>query len=123
MLLNARQALEGMVLTKDQLSFKAKVADEYANLVYNALWFTGFRQDLDAYVQSSQRYVTGTIKVKLYKGNLQIVGRKSPYSLYNYSLATYDKGDKFDQSASTGFIHIWGLPVKTQSQAQSLFNT
>ena len=122
-LLNAHQALEGMVLTKDQLSFKAKVADEYANLVYNALWFTGFRQDLDAYVQNTQRYVTGTVKVKLHKGNLQIVGRKSPYSLYNYNLATYDKGDEFDHSASTGFIHIWELPVKTQSQAQSLFNT
>jgi argininosuccinate synthase len=121
-LLKAHQALEGLVLTKEQLRFKARVADEYADLVYNALWFSGIRQDLDAYIQSSQRYVSGMIRVKLHRGNCQIVGRQSPYSLYNYSLATYDKEDMFDKSASLGFIHIWGLPVKTQSQSQSLFN-
>ncbi len=117
-LLKAHQALEDLVLTKEQLRFKAKVASEYADLIYNGLWFTGLRQDLAAYVQSSQRYVTGIVKVKLYKGNCQIVGRKSPYSLYSFSLATYDKGDVFDQSASPGFIHIWGLPVRTQARVQ-----
>ncbi len=117
-LLKAHQALEDLVLTKEQLRFKAKVASEYADLIYNGLWFTGLRQDLAAYVESSQRYVTGIVKVKLYKGNCQIVGRKSPYSLYNFSLATYDKGDVFDQSASPGFIHIWGLPVRTQARVQ-----
>jgi argininosuccinate synthase len=69
-------------------------------------------------VESTQRYVTGTIRVKLFKGNCQVVGRKSPYSLYDYSLATYDKGDVFDHSASPGFIHIWGLPVRTQAKVQ-----
>jgi argininosuccinate synthase len=118
-LLKAHQALEDLVLTKGQLRFKAKVAAEYADLIYNGLWFTGMRQDLAAYVESTQRYVTGTIKVKLFKGNCQIVGRKSPYSLYDYSLATYNKGDAFDQSASPGFIHIWGLPVRTQARVQS----
>jgi len=117
-LLKAHQALENLVLTKEQLRFKAKVASEYADLIYNGLWFTGLRQDLAAYVESSQRYVTGIVKVKLYKGNCQIVGRKSPYSLYSFSLATYDKGDVFDQSASPGFIHIWGLPVRTQARVQ-----
>ena len=117
-LLEAHQALEDLVLTKEQLRFKAKVAAEYADLVYNGLWFTGMRQDLAAYVESTQRYVTGTIRVKLFKGKCQIVGRKSPYSLYDYSLATYDKGDAFDQSASPGFIHIWGLPVRTQARVQ-----
>ncbi len=117
-LLKAHQALEDLVLTKEQLRFKAKVASEYADLIYNGLWFTGLRQDLAAYVESSQRYVTGIVKVKLYKGSCQIVGRKSPYSLYNFSLATYDKGDVFDQSASPGFIHIWGLPVRTQARVQ-----
>ena len=121
-LLKAHQALEGLVMTKDQLRFKSKVASEYADLIYNGLWFSGLLQDLAAYVESSQRYVTGTIKVKLHRGNCQIVGRKSPYSLYNYSLATYDKGDIFDQSDSPGFIHIWGLPVRTQAQAQSPFH-
>lgn len=117
-LLQAHQALEGLVLTKEQLRFKSKVAGEYADLTYNGLWFSGLRQDLAAYVQSSQRYVTGTIRVKLHKGTCQVVGRNSPYSLYDFSLATYDKGDVFDQSASPGFIHIWGLPVRTQARVQ-----
>ncbi len=117
-LLKAHQALEDLVLTKEQLRFKARVAAEYADLIYNGLWFTGMREDLAAYVASTQRYVTGTIRVKLFKGNCQIVGRKSPYSLYDYTLATYDKGDTFDQSASPGFIHIWGLPVRTQAKVQ-----
>ncbi len=116
----AHQALEDLVLSKGQLRFKSKVAGEYAELVYNGLWFTALRQDLAAYVQSSQRYVTGEVTVKLLKGNCYIAGRKSPYSLYDYSLATYDSGDVFDQSASPGFIHIWGLPAKTQAQVQPL---
>lgn len=117
-LLQAHLALEGLVMTRDQLRFKDKVAVEYADLAYNGLWFGGLRQDLAAYVESSQRYATGTIRVKLYKGTCQVVGRKSPYSLYDFSLATYDKGDVFDQSASPGFIHLWGLPVRTQARIQ-----
>jgi len=120
-LLKAHKALEGLVLTKQQLRFKDKVAAEYADLIYNGLWFSGLRQDLAAYVASSQRYVTGTVRAKLFKGNCQIVGRKSPCSLYDYSLATYDQGDVFDQTAAPGFIHLWGLPVKIQARAQSLF--
>jgi argininosuccinate synthase len=87
-------------------------------MIYNGLWFTAYRQDLDAYIESSQRYVTGAVRVKLFKGNCLVVGRKSPSSLYDYSLATYDKDDAFDQSASVGFIHIWGLPAKIQSKIQ-----
>jgi len=117
-LLKAHQALEDLVLAKEQLRFKAKVAAEYADLIYNGLWFTSMRQDLAAYVESTQRYVTGTVRVRLFKGNCQVVGRKSPYSLYDYSLATYDKADAFDQSASPGFIYIWGLPVRTQANVQ-----
>jgi argininosuccinate synthase len=117
-LLQAHQALEAMTLSKDQLRFKQKVAVEYADLVYNGLWFSSLHQDLAAYVKSTQRYVTGTVRLKLFKGSCQVVGRKSPNSLYSYSLATYDKGDQFDQSAAPGFIHIWGLPLKTQAQAQ-----
>jgi argininosuccinate synthase len=118
-LLKAHQALEDLVLTKAQLRFKARVAVEYADLVYNGLWFTAMRQDLAAYVESTQRYVTGTIRLKLFKGNCQIAGRKSPYSLYDFNLATYDKGDVFDGSASPGFIHIWGLPGRTQARVQA----
>jgi argininosuccinate synthase len=116
----AHQALEGLTLSKDQLRFKQKVAMEYADLIYNGLWFGSFRDDLKAYVDSTQRYVTGTVRVKLFKGNCMVVGRKSPYSLYSLKLATYDKGDVFDQKASPGFIHLWGLPVRTQAQAQGI---
>ena len=119
-LLQAHQALEAMTLSKDQLRFKQKVAMEYADLIYNGLWFSQLNRDLSAYILSSQRYVTGAVRLKLFKGNSTIVGRKSPHSLYRLSLATYDKGDQFDQSASVGFIHLWGLPVKTQAQVQLL---
>ena len=117
-LLEAHQALQAMTLSKDQLRFKQKVAVEYADLIYNGLWFTSLRQDLAAYVKSSQRFVTGAVRLKLFKGSCSLVGRKSPFSLYNYSLATYGKGDEFDQSASPGFIRIWGLPVRSQAQVQ-----
>lgn len=120
-LLEAHLALEHLTLTKQQLRFKQKVAVEYADLIYNGLWFSAMHQDLAAYVQSTQRFVTGTVRVKLFKGNCLVVGRKSPYSLYSYQLATYDKGDVFDQSHSVGFIQLWGLPVKTQAQLQPIF--
>ena len=119
-LLQAHQALEAMTLAKDQLRFKYIVAQYYSDLVYNGLWFTAFHEDLDAYIQSTQRFVSGTVRLKLFKGASRIVGRKSPKSLYSFGLATYDRGDKFDQSASPGFIHIWGLPVKTQTQLQGV---
>ena len=121
-LVQAHLALEAMTLAKDQLRFKQKVAQDYADLIYNGLWFTALHQDLAAYVESSQRFVTGTIRLKMFKGSCQVVGRKAPKSLYSYSLATYDKGDEFDQSASPGFIHIWGLPVRTQAQIQGISN-
>jgi argininosuccinate synthase len=117
-LLQAHLALEALTLSKDQLCFKQRVAQEYANLTYNGLWFSPLLQDLTAYVESSQRFVTGAVRLKLFKGGSRVVGRKSPFSLYSFGLATYDKGDEFDQSASAGFIHIWGLPVRIQAQAQ-----
>ena len=114
----AHKALETLTLSKDQARTKARIAQEYADLVYNGLWFTAHRQDLDAYVGSTQRYVTGEVKVRLHKGSCTVVGRKAPQALYNYSLATYDKGDQFDHSSAQGFISIYGLPVRTQNQAQ-----
>jgi argininosuccinate synthase len=117
-LLKAHRALEALTLSKDQMNFKQRVAQEYADLIYNGLWFTALHQDLAAYIQSSQRFVTGEVRVKLFKGSCRVVGRKSPFSLYSYGLATYDEGDEFDQSASPGFIHIWGLPAKTQARKQ-----
>ncbi|HXG41115.1 MAG TPA: argininosuccinate synthase [Dehalococcoidia bacterium] len=119
-LLVAHEALEQMTLSRDQRRFKARVAQEYAELVYNGLWFSRHRQDLDAYVASTQRHVSGTVRLKLHKGRAVAVGRKSPRSLYDFSLATYEAGDAFDHRASPGFIHIWGLPVRVQAQAQPL---
>jgi argininosuccinate synthase len=119
-LIQAHQALEAMTMSKDQLRFKQKVSIECADLIYNGLWFSQLNRDLSAYIISSQRYVSGTVRVKLFKGQAAVVGRKSPWSLYNLSLATYDKGDKFNQKAAEGFIHLWGLPVKTQAQVQLL---
>lgn len=116
----AHLALEDLTLSKPQLRFKHRAAVEYADLIYNGLWFSALREDLAAYVDSTQRHVTGTVRVKLFKGSCAVVGRKSPYSLYNISLATYDKGDKFDQTASPGFIHLWGLPVRIQTQVQGI---
>jgi argininosuccinate synthase len=117
-LLAAHEALEALTLSKDQRRLKARVSQEYAELIYNGLWFTAYHQDIAAYVQSSQRHVTGTVRVKLHRGAATVVGRKSPKSLYDFSLATYDKSDQFDAKAAPGFIHIWGLPVRVQAQAQ-----
>jgi argininosuccinate synthase len=117
-LLTAHQSLEALTLSKPQVRFKEKVAQEYADLVYNGLWFAAYKRDLDAFVDSTQQVVTGEVRVKLFKGTCRVVGRKSPLSLYNYNLATYDKADSFNHNASIGFIHIFGLPVKIQAQAQ-----
>jgi argininosuccinate synthase len=119
-LLQTHQALEAMTLAKDQLRFKQKTAIEIADIIYNGLWFSALNRDLFTYIQSSQRFVTGMVRVKLFKGSSMVVGRESPKSLYNLSLATYDKGDTFDASAAVGFIHLWGLPVTTQAQIQLL---
>jgi argininosuccinate synthase len=117
-LLAAHEALEALTLSKDQRRLRARIAQEYAELIYNGLWFTAHHQDIAAYVQSVQRQVTGTVRLKLHKGAATIVGRKSPKSLYDYALATYESADQFDRSAAPGFIHIWGLPVRVQAQAQ-----
>ncbi len=119
-LITAHKALEAMTMSREQLRFKDMVSTAMSDLIYNGLWFSQFNRDLSAYVLSSQRYVTGTVRVKLFKGTITVVGRKSPWSLYNLSLATYDKGDKFDPKNSEGFIRIWGLPVKNQAQLQLL---
>jgi argininosuccinate synthase len=119
-LIQAHQALEEMTLSKQQLRFKQKVAVEYSDLIYNGLWFSAMHQDLAAYVLSTQRFVTGSVRLKLWKGTSMVVGRKSPYSLYSFKLATYDEGDIFDPSHAVGFIQLWGLPARTQAQLQPI---
>jgi argininosuccinate synthase len=119
-LLTVHEALESLTLSKEQRRLKSRIAQEYAEIVYNGLWFSAHHQDLAAYIESTQRHVSGVVRVKLHKGTATAVGRKSPKSLYDFSLATYDKGDSFDRNAAVGFINIWGLPVRVQSQAQTL---
>lgn len=116
----AHQALEDMTLSRDQARFKNQISAQMAEMVYNGLLFSALYQDLRAFVESSQKHVSGTVRLKLYKGSSMVVGRKSPKSLYQYELATYDKGDTYDQSAAMGFIKIWGLPLQTQANIQML---
>jgi argininosuccinate synthase len=116
----AHNALETLTLSREQLRFKEVVASEYARLIYNGQWYSALHQDLAAYVQSTQRFVSGTVRVKLSRGRCHIVGRKSEHSLYDHGLATYDSGDQFDHNAALGFIKLWALPLSTQAQAQLL---
>ena len=117
---SAHHALESLTLSRDQARFKEVVAGEYARLIYNGQWYSALHQDLAAYVQSTQRFVSGVVRVKLSPWHCAVVGRKSEHSLYNHSLATYDSGDQFDHNAALGFIKLWGLPLTTQAQAQLL---
>lgn len=117
----AHRALEDMVLSKESLRSKARLADEYADLIYNGLWFSAHHQDLAAYVRSTQRFVTGDIRVRLHRGTAVVVGRRSDQSLYSTALATYGKGDAFDHRAAEGFINVFGLPLRNQSRTQALW--
>jgi argininosuccinate synthase len=117
---DAHRELESLVLSKQAARFKTLVAQEYADLIYNGLWFSGFHQDLFQFVASNQRYVSGVVRVKLFKGHCQVVGRKSDHSLYSKKLATYESGDQFDHDAARGFIRLWGLSQQTQAQRQLL---
>ena len=111
----AHREIENLVLDRDTMHFKEMLAPKYAELVYNGAWFTPLREALDAFVQSTQQHVTGTVKLKLYKGNIIIAGRKSPYSLYREELATFGEEDVYDQADAKGFINLFGLPLKVRS--------
>ncbi|GIS92894.1 MAG: argininosuccinate synthase [Chloroflexota bacterium] len=115
----AHTSLEAMTLTKDQARMKGRISQEYSDVIYNGLWFTAHRVDLNAYIQSTQRFVTGDVRVRLHKGTCVVVGRQAPKALYNYGLATYDRADEFDHGSAEGFIKIYGLSVKTENQVQS----
>lgn len=108
----AHQALEELVLDRELSHFKNGVSLKYAELIYYGLWYTPLKDALDRFVEQTQRFVTGTVKLKLYKGSITCVGRTSKYSLYKKELATYGPGDKFDRSLAEGFIKLWGLPYK-----------
>ena len=119
----AHTELERLTLDKSVFHMKNQLASEYANLVYNGLWESPLKKALDAFVDETQKTVTGMVKVKLFKGGTAIAGRSSTHSLYNPRLATYTTEDTFDHKASEGFIKIYGLPLKTFCQVQEAHNT
>jgi argininosuccinate synthase len=116
-LTKAHQDLESLVFTKDVQHYKKRLEQDYVDLVYNGLWFSPLKEALDAFIESTQGVVTGTIRAKLFKGSCVVVGRESLNSLYDISLSTYEKGDAFDHSAAKGFIYVWGLPLKVSTLA------
>jgi argininosuccinate synthase len=118
LLLQAHQALEDITLTKDVARFKDLVAQQWAQMVYDGLWFSPLRDALHAFVAHTQRTVGGEVRLKLYKGAARVVGRKSKEQLYRTELATYGRGDEFDQSAAAGFIKLWGQGVRTAAEVQ-----
>ncbi len=114
----AHAEIEKLTLAKDQARFKQVVSSEIADLVYNGQWFSALHQDLQAYVVNSQRFVNGVVRLKLYKGSIQVASRRAEHSLYDPLLATYGQGDTFDHGAAEGFIRLFGLPLRRQAQVQ-----
>ena len=114
----AHTELERLTLDKNVFNLKNQLSQEYANLIYNGLWFSPLRKALDAFINETQVNVTGLVKVKLFKGNITVAARSSVYSLYNQQLATYTEEDQFDHKASEGFIKIYSLPVKNYYKVQ-----
>ncbi|KAB2338829.1 argininosuccinate synthase [Cytobacillus depressus] len=117
-LIKAHKELEDLTLVKEVAHFKPNIEKKIAELIYEGLWFSPLRTALAAFLKETQAYVTGTVRVKLFKGHAIVEGRKSPYSLYDEKLATYTSDDEFDHNAAVGFIKLWGLPTKVQSIVQ-----
>lgn len=115
-LINAHKEMEFLTLPREVTQFKTNVDQQMAQVIYNGLWYSPLKSALDAFVDETQKVVSGTIRIKLHKGNHMVVGRKSAHSLYNEELATYSKGDAFDHNAAVGFIKIWGLSTKVYSE-------
>jgi len=115
-LIEAHEALESLTLERDVNRYKRGIEAEWANLVYDGLWFSGLKRSLDAFIEHTQKYVSGDIRLTLQGGRATVTGQKSEQSLYDFSLATYDTGDTFDQSLSKGFIEIWSLPSKISAR-------
>jgi len=128
LLIEAHRELEKLVMTRHEVWFKQLVDSEWTKLVYTGLWDDPLREDLDGFIERSQERVTGTVRLKIYKGSAQVVGRTSPLSLYDAALATYSASSTFDQTWSNGFIEIWAMPTvvanarKRQQQSKILHN-
>jgi len=116
LLLTAHRELEALCLDRDLMHYKQHVGLKYAELVYFGLWFTPLREALDAFVESTQKNVTGTVMLALYKGNIAVASRKSEYSLYRTDLSSFTMGESYDQKDAAGFIRILGLPSRSRAQ-------
>jgi argininosuccinate synthase len=114
-LITAHQELENVTVERDTARFKRTVEQRWTELVYDGLWFSPLKYALDAFIDSTQRHVTGEIRMTLHGGRAVVTGRRSPSSLYDYNLATYDADDTFDQSLAKGFVELWGLPSRIAS--------
>jgi len=114
-LLKAHQELESLTLTRETSRFKPIAEQKFAQTVYDGLWYSPLTDALKAFIEETQQYVSGTVKMKLYKGRAQTIGRESAQSLYDFNLATYNADDAFDHEAANGFIKLWGLPTKVHS--------
>jgi argininosuccinate synthase len=115
LLLTAHRELEALCLDRELAHFKQSVALKYAELVYFGLWFTPLREALDAFVEATQHDVTGSVRVALYKGNIEIAGRQSPHSLFNTNIASFTMGSDYDQKDAEGFIRLLALPAKIRA--------
>ncbi|PJN70966.1 Argininosuccinate synthase [Bacillus mycoides] len=115
-LITAHKELEDLTLVKEVAHFKPMIEQKLTELIYNGLWFSPLKQALNAFLQETQKNVTGTVRVKLFKGHAIVEGRKSEYSLYDEKLATYTAQDEFNHDAAVGFISLFGLPTKVYSQ-------
>lgn len=115
-LIQAHRDLESLTLTADVTHYKRGIEETYSQMIYNGLWYSPLKAALDAFIAKTQEQVTGTVRLKLFKGNATLVGRKSANSLYTPDLATYGADDKFDHKAAEGFIYVWGLPTRIWSQ-------
>jgi argininosuccinate synthase len=118
-LMCAHRELEYLTLDRDTMHYKELIAAKYAELVYYGLWFTPLREALDAFVSVTQQPVTGSVRLKLYKGNIIVSGRTSPNSLYREDLATFGADDVYDQKDAAGFINLYGLPLAVQGWLKS----
>ncbi|UOQ92590.1 argininosuccinate synthase [Halobacillus shinanisalinarum] len=114
-LINAHKELEFLTLTREVSQYKATIDQQMSKMIYDGLWYSPLQPALQAFVEETQQVVTGAVKVKLFKGHHQVIGKKSPVSLYNEKLSTYSKGDAFDHNAAVGFIKLWGLPTKVHA--------
>ncbi len=117
-ILTAHRDLEDLCLEQELAQEKRGLEGRYAQLVYNGLWFSPLKKALDAFVAVSQRYVSGEVRMGLYKGSAWVAGRRSPIGLYDHDLATYDASDRFDHTQAEGFVRLWGLPTKVWARRQ-----